>query len=238
MAQGFIIKHGLFSVKEPSTIEVYFCRFAVNAFTENTASELNIKLPDSLNKAVNKRKSEYLAGRFCADRLLRQSGIDAFFVNHDENRCPIWPEGVCGSITHNNNVALAAISTQQQVGIDIETIMRVDLVTNIQDSVLTAQENEQFLENKDEKQREFMFSVIFSAKESFFKAVYRDVRKYFDFACVSLETIAIPSNPVNPVGRLQFVVNENISPKYSRGRRFSGYFYNDFPDCIVTTVVI
>ncbi|MEI8635195.1 hypothetical protein P4S72_30355 [Vibrio sp. PP-XX7] len=70
-----------------------------------------VTLPDTLHRAVLKRKCEFLAGRLCAKRAMAECGINAeTTLGIGEHREPLWPEGVIGSISHCDTQAVAVVT--------------------------------------------------------------------------------------------------------------------------------
>src|SRR5690606_7567998 len=55
--------------------------------------------------AVNKRQTEFLAGRLCAHEALRRLLGVPSIPAVAEDRSPCWPSGVVGSITHGGGWA-------------------------------------------------------------------------------------------------------------------------------------
>ena len=47
-----------------------------------------------------KRLSDFATGRYCAMKALEQFGIQDAIIPIGEDRAPIWPEGIVGSISH------------------------------------------------------------------------------------------------------------------------------------------
>ena len=73
-------------------------------------------------RAVPKRVAEFAAGRRAARRALDSIGREAVDLPAGPNRAPVWPEGVTGSITHDGDLALAAVALLGEVrslGLDL-----------------------------------------------------------------------------------------------------------------------
>src|SRR5260370_12098794 len=84
------------------------------------------RLPQALRYATQKRQREFLAGRWCAEEALQCLGAGSTHVAMAEDRTPIWPDGVVGSITHTDDFAAAAVAWAADiawVGIDSEQII-------------------------------------------------------------------------------------------------------------------
>jgi 4'-phosphopantetheinyl transferase EntD len=74
-------------------------------------------------RAVPKRQREFARGRVCARRALETLGLPAQSVLVGSSREPLWPDGVVGSITHDNAfcVAVAALGERYAgLGVDVE----------------------------------------------------------------------------------------------------------------------
>jgi enterobactin synthetase component D len=55
----------------------------------------------SLQRSVAKRQAEYLAGRVCARAALQRLDGRDYVPGTHEDRSPVWPAGIHGSITHS-----------------------------------------------------------------------------------------------------------------------------------------
>ena len=73
--------------------------------------------------AVPKRRAEFGTARVCARRALTRLGVAPVSLVPTEDRAPLWPNGVVGSITHTSNccaVVVASARAQRSLGLDIE----------------------------------------------------------------------------------------------------------------------
>lgn len=118
----------------------------------------------AVKNAVEKRRVEFAAGRDAAREALEQIGLPDVSVPMGADRAPVWPKGVCGSISHSDGLCIAVVARRsgfQSVGIDVEPDRPLD--RNLHESILTPEEmgvsSDQAL-------------AIFSAKEALFKALY------------------------------------------------------------------
>ncbi|MBM3115327.1 4'-phosphopantetheinyl transferase family protein [Jeongeupia naejangsanensis] len=139
-------------------------------------------LPAALASAVLKRRIEFLAGRHCARTTLRQAGYDGDMpLAIGDNRAPQWPAGWIGAITHSHGAALAAVAPgtlYAGLGIDIEPW--VDAARAERLSPQVGIDAEWALRPASLGVAEW-FTAVFSMKESLFKALYPQVRRYFGF---------------------------------------------------------
>ncbi len=72
-----------------------------------------------------RRRREFLAGRACAHAALRAVGRDGHPLGRGEEREPLWPPGVVGSISHAEGLVGAVVAPAAAawgVGLDIELL--------------------------------------------------------------------------------------------------------------------
>lgn len=152
--------------------------FSISHYDQNEAA-----IPKSIEAAVPKRQAEFLAGRLAA-----RDALEAIhFHSHDDIpigkfREPIWPEEIIGAISHIDSIAISIVKYKEPgaiVGLDIENVMSENLCDEIEPMLTSSREN-QLLELIPLR-REVRLSVLFSAKESLFKAIFPEVRQYMNF---------------------------------------------------------
>ena len=129
------------------------------------------------------RKEHYRSGRICAGEVLSKLGTLGQPVLRDpQTREPLWPEGISGAITHSGKWAAAAAGKTSDVlgiGIDLEDLeRRVD--SRISRHVCIPEE-QKWLQECGEDFLEQNLKIIFSAKESIFKAFFPYTRTYLHF---------------------------------------------------------
>lgn len=139
--------------------------------------------------AVPKRVLEFATGRWCARAALAQLGTCGFSLLAGANRAPIWPPGIVGSITHTDGFCAAAVGRREQfagIGIDAELIGQVG--AELWPQLFIPAEID-WLERLPEWQRPIMATLLFSAKESFYKCQHAFTSAWLDFksACVTVE---------------------------------------------------
>jgi enterobactin synthetase component D len=159
------------------------------------ALKCNVGLPERLHAAVARRQIDYLAGRDCARQALRDAGFDAPPpVATGQHGAPVWPTGFVGSISHCNGWALAAVARETQVqaiGIDMEEGMTAELALPIRKQI--ASDTEQHWLDQQPLPPEVALTLVFSAKESLFKALYPTVLRYFDFIDAEVTSLDLPA---------------------------------------------
>ncbi len=132
------------------------------------------------------RLREFSAGRSSARLALARLGSPAVPILRDEQRVPIWPEGFVGSITHCDGFCAAAVARVSQVaalGIDAECLSRFD--PDLSRSICSPEEEAHFRSLEAVLQMDWR-TLVFSAKESFYKAWYPNTRTPLGFTEVDL----------------------------------------------------
>ncbi len=157
------------------------------------AERLEITLPASLERAIDKRRREYLAGRISARRALSDLLGTAFAegdVAADDDDVPLWPGGVVGSISHGAGFGFAAVASAsccRGLGVDVERVVSAGQASRLGPRVLTDRELELRCGENGGLTREEMFTLAFSAKESAYKALFPVHRRVLGFSDVELE---------------------------------------------------
>jgi 4'-phosphopantetheinyl transferase EntD len=137
--------------------------------------------------AVALRRAEFATARACARQALRNLGLPPGPILRGAKREPLWPKGIVGSITHCTGYRAAAVARANQVltiGIDAEPHAAIE--ARVTRRVL------------DEEERAWIAGapagvhwdrLIFSAKESVYKAWFPLTRRWlgFDEARVAID---------------------------------------------------
>ena len=140
-----------------------------------------------LGRAVPKRAREFAAGRLCARRALAEFGIVDVAIEVADDRQPIWPDSLVGSITHTAGFCAAVVAERRMVaalGLDSEVIG--DVNAEIWPRVGVAAETA-WLRTLPAAQHPAAMTLIFSAKEAFYKCQYPLARERLDFQDVRVE---------------------------------------------------
>lgn len=197
------------------------------------ALKSDIDLPNRLHAAVARRQIDYLAGRYCARKALRDAGFEAPPpVTTGEHGAPVWPAGFLGSISHCNGWALAAVARvncAQAIGIDMEESMTAELAQSICKQIVGEAEL-RFLETQP-LPTELALTLAFSAKESLFKALYPTVRRYFDFT--DAEIVAVDHQAGSLVLRLANSISGHRLRNMSYGVHFTWQEGRVLTHCVV-----
>ena len=130
---------------------------------------------------------EFAAGRACAHRLLAEFGIVDFPVKAARDRQPQWPETLVGSITHTAGFCAAVLALKKDlssVGIDSE--IRASVKPELWRSICTVSETA-WLHSLPDAEQTLAATLIFSAKEAFYKCQYPLVAERLNFHDVSVQ---------------------------------------------------
>jgi 4'-phosphopantetheinyl transferase EntD len=133
-------------------------------------------------RAVEKRRREFTTARGCARRALTGLGLGPSPILSGNRGEPLWPRGIVGSITHCDGYRAAAVARGSDliaIGIDAEP--HAPLPRGILRHVATdadAAALEELARNHPEVHWD---RLLFSAKESVFKAWYPLAGQPLDF---------------------------------------------------------
>lgn len=167
----------------------------------------------------NKRRTEFLLGRFLAHQALLRVGCKNPFVGVKKDRSPIWPRGFHGSISHCESTIVCAVfkyDFSSRIGIDVENfICEYDAnvlcksIANKNEMKLLQVKNSTTIDSKN-------LTAIFSAKESLYKALNPELGFFFGFESASLTRINKTDNSFS------IVLNKQLSPTLQVGKKFYG----------------
>ncbi|MFI1227485.1 MULTISPECIES: 4'-phosphopantetheinyl transferase [unclassified Streptomyces] len=139
-------------------------------------------------KSVAKRRNDFATARACARRAMAGLGLPPVAVLHGYRGRPLWPEGIVGSLTHCDGYRAAALARATDVlslGIDAEP--HAPLPTGVRELVTLPAERERIGPALPEGADEIHWDrVLFSAKESVFKAWYPVTGLELDFTQAEL----------------------------------------------------
>ncbi len=146
-----------------------------------------LKLNDNIKTFHPARKNEFILGRLCASKAHEIcTGRELLELISGVDRAPVWPIDVTGSIAHDKNFVGAAVAKKNDligIGIDFEELGRtkIELSSHIRSS-------HDLISHPDLSDTELL-TLIFSTKESLYKALYPSVQKFFGFEDAALTKI-------------------------------------------------
>jgi 4'-phosphopantetheinyl transferase EntD len=176
------------SVTAAPRITALFATGAV-AYQTRDAISADALLPEEhqyLSRAAPKRIQEFAAGRACARAALSDLGYAGTALLMGTDRVPLWPAGATGSITHTDTFCAAVVAPNRQIralGLDAEPAQSVK--PDLWRRILTAQELA-LLDAQNEQSALATATLIFSAKEAFYKCQYTLTREWLGFADISV----------------------------------------------------
>ena len=172
---------------DPDVFPAGVAQFSVTIPADAPAPErlTGIELPPTLERAPAKRRIQFLAGRVCAREAITRlrPGLSISALPQDADGCAIWPEGLVGSISHSADFATAAVALRRDargIGVDIEPVMSREAVADVARLVALEVETRRVEQGANLSSLEAL-TLVFSAKESLFKAFYPATRRHFDY---------------------------------------------------------
>ncbi|MFG2510697.1 4'-phosphopantetheinyl transferase [Streptomyces sp. NPDC048584] len=146
-----------------------------------------------LRRAVAKRRREFTAVRSCARAAMRKLGVPERPVLPGERGAPGWPDGLTGSMTHCQGYCAAALvraADLASLGIDAEP--HGPLPEGVLPSVALPAEATRLAGLAEELPAVHWDRLLFSAKESVYKAWFPLTGKWLDFMEAHLDLHADP----------------------------------------------
>ncbi|MFI6208186.1 4'-phosphopantetheinyl transferase [Streptomyces sp. NPDC051041] len=142
-------------------------------------------------RAVPKRRREFAAVRACARRAMEKLGVPPQPVLPGERGAPQWPSGLVGSMTHCEGYGAAALARDGDLaalGIDAEP--HGPLPDGVLSAVCLPTEARRLHRLAEQRPAVHWDRLLFSAKESVYKAWFPLTRKWLDFSEADIEIAA------------------------------------------------
>lgn len=167
----------------------------------------------ALQRSVDKRRREFVAGREYARAAMAQLGRPAAPIAVRPSRAPYWPEGLTGSISHSGDTCVAAVAATSNfvsLGIDIE--FATPLSPELHATVCSADElaSPAVTDGFDPPK------VLFAVKEAFFKFYHPVAGHFLDFLDVNVSLDVVRS-------RFSLQLRDEL-PSIRGSRSFEGIF--------------
>ncbi|XUL92452.1 4'-phosphopantetheinyl transferase family protein [Streptomyces galilaeus] len=146
-------------------------------------------------RAVPKRRREFAAVRACARRAMEKLGVPPQPILSGANGAPAWPAGLIGSMTHCDGycaASLARATDLASLGIDAEP--HAPIPDGVLPSVALPAEQERLARLTAELPAVHWDRLLFSAKESVYKAWFPLTGKWLDFSEADIELFADPGD--------------------------------------------
>ena len=195
----------------------YRCRYRQPQYSDDLFQRHGVPLPLDLSSAVPGRKAEFLAGRHAAQKALQRWGLEGGMVSIGRHRCPVWPIGWVGSITHDGATAISAAACAvdcPSLGIDLATWFSAKDAVSLAGYIVQREETRILAECA--LTHAHALTLAFSAKESLFKAMFPIVGSYFDFHALELLVLDLDRGGFRARTRI------NLGPSLGAGTSFQG----------------
>lgn len=192
-----------------------------------------IALPAPLTTAAIKRQAEFLGGRLSARLALGDLTGQASTPARDAEQLPEWPKDVTGSITHSRGLAAAVVARRtdfQSIGLDAEVMMSNERAIRLAPQILVDSER-QWLERLPRHAHGEFVTLVFSLKESLFKALYPLVRQRFYFPDARLLEWDVEQ------GSITIELLKTLSPEWPNGSQLCGQV-TKIDDYLLTLIAI
>ena len=196
-------------------------RFCPETLSLEAFSACGIELPPAVAVAVPKRQTEFFFGRLAARLALFALTGQTLNVQIGPDRQPIWPHGVIGSISHDNQFAAAIVlekGPSSGVGIDVEQIASAEAAQALCETVISRREFEYLRTLTMGLSMPALLTLVFSAKESLFKGAYGEVGRYFDFTAAEILSLDVTRRNIT------LILRENLSPHFFEGMRLDVHY--------------
>ena len=156
---------------------------ALIAALAECAGSLSPEESACIARARDRRRREFIAGRVLAKKTLAGLGKICDSLPAHELRHPKWPEGYIGSISHSRTLVTAVVArTPQLAGLGIDVERARSVTPDLHRSLFTASERTLI----DREAANDVATVLFSCKESVYKAVFPRFREFLEFGDVEL----------------------------------------------------
>jgi 4'-phosphopantetheinyl transferase EntD len=158
----------------------------------------------AVQRAVPRRRAEFARGRSCARQALAALGIEPQSIPVGAGRQPVWPAGVTGSITHDDNYCAAVVGPLDvcaALGIDVTrnaplpggTVTRVTGPSERRSICALPTSNVAW------------DRLVFSAKESVYKAWYSLMGTWLGFHDVQVSILPDRAQPERGTFRVEMM---------------------------------
>jgi 4'-phosphopantetheinyl transferase EntD len=183
-------------------------------------------------KAVPKRRAEFTTGRWCARQAMNRLGRRPAPIPPGPRGEPQWPAGLVGSITHCTGYRCAVVAETDRVttlGIDAEP--NEALPNGVLESVSLLEERPRIEALCREFPAIHWDRLLFSAKESVYKAWFPLTSRWLDFEDANVV--------IDPTGG-RFTAQLRVTGPQVNGRKLTGFtgrwlVHNDL---IVTSIAV
>jgi 4'-phosphopantetheinyl transferase EntD len=171
----------------------------------------------TIARAVDKRRVEFALGRTAARRALAELGVAPVALPQLRDRSVAWPEQAWGSITHADGICMAiAALRRDHAGIGVDAEVRERVRRDLWRHIATERELGWLESTPDETVAAARATLLFSAKEAFYKAQFCVSRAWVGFQDAELTFDA--------GGSFEVRLLVDVAEAFERGSRFEGRY--------------
>lgn len=167
---------------------------AVEAHGEGETGRVPLLYPEEeavVAQAVDRRRREFAVVRACARRAMEKLSVPPQPVLPGERGAPRWPEGLAGSMTHCDGYGAAAVvRTIDLASLGIDAEPHAPLPDGVLRLVALPAERDREVELAARQPSVHWDRLLFSAKESVYKAWFPLTGKWLGFEQVDIEVLA------------------------------------------------
>lgn len=139
---------------------------------------------EAIQRAVEKRRREFVAGRRYARSAMSQLGVPPAPIAVLPSRAPSWPRGLTGSISHAGDACVALVASESAfVGIGIDIELAGPLPVELRATVCAPDELSEAASSAGGVEPAKMLFVV---KEAFFKLYHPITGHFLDFLDVTV----------------------------------------------------
>ncbi|MGW0994441.1 4'-phosphopantetheinyl transferase family protein [Streptomyces sp. NPDC002520] len=146
-------------------------------------------------RAVAKRRREFTAVRVCARRAMEKLGVPPQPVLTGERGAPRWPKGLAGSMTHCDGYRAAAlVRTADLASLGIDAEEHAALPDGVFAAISLPPERDRHRALGAGRPTVHWDRLLFSAKESVYKAWFPLTHAWLDFSEADIELAPAPGD--------------------------------------------
>lgn len=187
--------------------------FDLGSYHRELFSALDIPCPPVIHRSAVKRQAEYLASRWLVREVFNRVQIKDFILGNAADRSPLWPSGYSGSLSHSPQQAFLVIDPEGRLcGNDVEPLIPPTVAAEISPLLLTPREQRLLAELPCDPHQ--TVTLIFTLKESLYKALWPRVRCRLDF----LQAEVVMVDLFQGCATLQ--LTESLDPHWQEGTPF------------------
>lgn len=192
----------------------WLLEYSLDSFAGLSAVGPVIELPATIKRSVPARQASFLFGRAAAAAATcLHAKLGSFrTIPIGTQGAPIWPTGITGSITHTNThaVAWAERCDATYCGIDLEQILTPRDALALWGQIMAYDEAEQLRHALGPAGFHLGVTLLFSAKEASYKALFPLVKRAMDFHELALVAIDIDQAQLRLQVRDAAIIDHNV----------------------------